>query len=325
MVRRVIRVAGPDPASIAALERRFAAVRQRLGVPEAFPPDVLAAAEQASRAPALPREDLTDIPFVTVDPPGSTDLDQAMALSRRGAGYHVDYAIADVPAFVVVRGPVDLEARRGAARPCTPPTGRRRCTRPCSREGAASLLEGQVRPAFVWRFDLDADGDVLDRRPSSARWCAAGVGWTTARCRRPRTTSARALPIPATTSPGRPCCCGRSASGGWPSRPLEAVPTCPLPEQEVTAIDGRYTLSLRPAVPAEDWNAQLSLLTGMTAATLMLKGGAGVLRTMPAPEPAARRAVPPAGRGPARRMVAAGVPGRDVCAGCVATSRTSSR
>jgi exoribonuclease R len=40
----------------------------------------------------------------------------------------------------------------------------------------------------------------------------------------------------------------------------------------------------RSALPVEDWNAQLSLMTGMAAAQLMVDGGVGILRTMPAPD-----------------------------------------
>ncbi len=47
--------------------------------------------------------------------------------------------------------------------------------------------------------------------------------------------------------------------------------------------DHGFTLEFRPPVPSEEWNAQLSLLTGMAAAAMMLEGGVGVLRTMPAP------------------------------------------
>ena len=61
-----------------------------------------------------------------------------------------------------------------------------------------------------------------------------------------------------------------------------------MPEQQVTARDdGGFTLEFRPPVPAEEWNAQVSLLTGMAAATMMLDAGVGVLRTMPAPTPEA--------------------------------------
>src|SRR3954453_2533924 len=159
MVRRVIRLAGPDPASVAALQQRFAAVRERLEVPDTFPPDVLAAADASARAQRPPALDLTGIPFVTVDPPGSTDLDQALHLERRGDGYHLDYAIADVPSFVPPGGPVDAEARR-RGQTLYAPDQRAPLPPPVLSEGAASLLPDQVRPAFVWRFDLDAACEV---------------------------------------------------------------------------------------------------------------------------------------------------------------------
>ena len=66
----------------------------------AFPDPVLAEAERAAATP-WPREgrlDLRDLPFLTIDPPGSMDLDQAMLLERSGDGYTVRYAIADVAA-----------------------------------------------------------------------------------------------------------------------------------------------------------------------------------------------------------------------------------
>jgi exoribonuclease R len=44
---------------------------------------------------------------------------------------------------------------------------------------------------------------------------------------------------------------------------------------------------LRAPLPVEEHNAQISLLTGMAAAELMLAGGIGLLRTMPAPRPQA--------------------------------------
>ena len=57
----------------------------------------------------------------------------------------------------------------------------------------------------------------------------------------------------------------------------------PMPEQQVTLNDDdHYVLGFRPLVPAEDWNAQVSLLTGMAAADMMLRGKVGILRTMPA-------------------------------------------
>ena len=57
-----------------------------------------------------------------------------------------------------------------------------------------------------------------------------------------------------------------------------------MPEQQIVERpDGGFTIEFRPPVPAEEWNAQISLLTGMAAASMMLEAGVGVLRTMPPP------------------------------------------
>ena len=57
-----------------------------------------------------------------------------------------------------------------------------------------------------------------------------------------------------------------------------------MPEQEVRQQGGEFVVSFRPPLAAEDWNAQISLMTGMAAATLMLRAGVGILRTMPPPD-----------------------------------------
>ena len=45
--------------------------------------------------------------------------------------------------------------------------------------------------------------------------------------------------------------------------------------------DGELRLAYDAPVPAEAWNAQVSLLTGMEAARIMLEGGVGLVRTLP--------------------------------------------
>ncbi len=58
-----------------------------------------------------------------------------------------------------------------------------------------------------------------------------------------------------------------------------------MPEQEIVQLpDGGYRIAAAPQLPVEDWNAQISLMTGMAAADLMLEGKVGILRTMPAPD-----------------------------------------
>ena len=59
----------------------------------------------------------------------------------------------------------------------------------------------------------------------------------------------------------------------------------PLPEQEVDETDGGFRLVFREQLPVEQWNAQVSLLTGMGAASLMVGAGVGMLRTLPPADP----------------------------------------
>jgi len=58
-----------------------------------------------------------------------------------------------------------------------------------------------------------------------------------------------------------------------------------LPEQEVVpSADGGWTVQVRRRMAVEEWNAEISLLTGMSAARMMLDAGIGLLRTLPAAE-----------------------------------------
>ncbi|MDA4894621.1 RNB domain-containing ribonuclease, partial [Streptomyces sp. MS2A] len=61
-----------------------------------------------------------------------------------------------------------------------------------------------------------------------------------------------------------------------------------LPDEEVVRReDGTYAIERRHPLPVEEWNAQLSLMTGMAAAEIMLEARIGVLRTMAQPDDAA--------------------------------------
>jgi exoribonuclease R len=262
-------VAPPDPPD-------FAAIRAEFEVPEDVPADVLAEAERIAARPPLPELDATDIELVTLDPPGSRDLDQAVHLAARGDGYRVTYAIADVGGFVALGGVLDGEARRrGQTVYC--PDRRVPLHPPVLSEGAASLLPGQVAPAVVWSIDLDADGEV-----------------TTVGLRRARVRSRAQLDYPSVQ---------RQADAGTLPEALALLPRVGrllqdraadrgaielgTPEQEVRPTDdGDWTIAFRGDLPVESWNAQISLLTGRCAAGLMLDGGLGVLRTLPPARPA---------------------------------------
>ena len=98
----------------AAAAAGFEAIVDELDLAEQFAEEVLAeAADAAAHGPRTSgHADRTDLELVTIDPPGSTDLDQAVWIgTRRGGGYQVRYAIADVAAFVEPEGAIDRAAR----------------------------------------------------------------------------------------------------------------------------------------------------------------------------------------------------------------------
>src|SRR5690349_21738056 len=141
------------------LAGRLRTLLEELELSREFPPEVRAEAAEMVAANPLPDADRTDLEFVTIDPLGSTDLDQAFTIARDGDGWRVFYAIADVPAFVPPDGALDAEAhQRGQT--IYAADGRIPLHPTAISEDAASLLPDLVRGAFVWEHLLDATGDI---------------------------------------------------------------------------------------------------------------------------------------------------------------------
>ncbi len=232
-------------------------------------------AEQQDAEREATRRDRTDLALVTIDPPGSMDLDQAVRIERRPGGYRVYYAIADVAAFVRPGGELDAEVWR-RTQTVYFPDSRVPLHPPVLSEGAASLLPDQDRPAVLWTIDLDADGEPsqvwLERAlvRSRARYDYAGVQEAVDAGRPPE-------PIELLAEVGK-------------LRLAHAVQRGAIelgtPEQEVTPDAGGWRLTVRAALPVELYNAQISLVTGICAARIMLAGRVGVLRTLPPARPA---------------------------------------
>ncbi|MHC5904532.1 RNB domain-containing ribonuclease [Streptomyces sp. S6] len=276
MPRRPIHVTGAPEAPLRAA---LATLRAELGIPDAFPPEVLAEADRAANTPTLPTHDATDIPFLTIDPPGSKDLDQALHLSRQGTGYRVRYAIADVAAFVTPGGALDAEAQRRVTTLYFP-DGRVPLHPDVFGEGAASLLPNETRPAALWTIDLDPDGRTLavDVRRALVR-SRARLDYQGVQKQLDTGTAEEPLTLLRTIGELREHL--EAERGGI---------SLNVPEQEIVERDDTYELTYRAPLPADGWNAQLSLLTGMAAADLMLSYGTGVLRTLPtAPDGAVGR------------------------------------
>lgn len=256
-----------------------AAIRSELGVPTDFPPAVTAAAVTAATTGpfvAPDRPDRTDLALVTLDPPGSMDLDQAVHLERStdGTGFVVHYAIADVAAWVVPDGPVDVESWVRGQTLYSPDLATPLHPRELS-EGAASLLPDQRRPAVLWTIGLDSDGEVTDT--GLERVWVRSVARLDYR-------GAQADVAAGTLHPSIALLPTVGRLRQQLARRRHAL-TLDLPDVEVVRTDGPrgWSLELRALTDVEAWNAEISLLTGMCAATIMLAGGTGILRTLPEP------------------------------------------
>ncbi|HET9352783.1 MAG TPA: RNB domain-containing ribonuclease, partial [Sphingomicrobium sp.] len=92
------------------LSEGLAAIRTQFQLPAAFPTGAEDEANEAARRSIDHHVDRTALPFVTLDPETSRDLDQAFAIDRSGADMLLHYAIADVGWFVADGGAMDREA-----------------------------------------------------------------------------------------------------------------------------------------------------------------------------------------------------------------------
>ncbi len=272
---RVLRVRTHDDGVAAhRLRDGVDQLRQELGVTPDFPPEVEEAAARAAAAPRLPDLDRTDLPMLTIDPEGARDLDQAMHIARDGDGYVVHYAIADVAAFVTPGDPVDLEANRRGETLYAPDSKVPLHPKVLS-EDAASLLADRTRPALLWSIRLDAEGEGTEVTVERALVrSTAQLTYEQAQAALDDGSAPETVRLLAEVGPLR---LAREAARGGVS--------LPLPEQEVDVEGGHWRLTFRERLPMEDWNAQISLLTGYGAADLMVYARVGLLRTLPPPDP----------------------------------------
>jgi exoribonuclease R len=273
---RVITVRTTDSGPVlgATLRDGIAAIQGEMKVSAEFPAAVERAAAEAAANPRLPDLDLTDLPFVTIDPESAMDLDQAMYLERAGDGFVVHYAIADLAAFITPGDPIDVEANRRGETLYGADSKVRLHPKSIS-EDAGSLLPGQVRPALVWRINVDSTGEGTD----------VTVERALVRSRAKLSYAAVQADLDAGTADemfttlrelGELRLAREAARGGV---------SLPLPEQEIVDQDGTWRLEFRKMLPVESWNAQISLLTGFAAASLMVYARVGLLRTLPPADP----------------------------------------
>jgi exoribonuclease R len=273
---RVITVGTTDPGTVLGetLRDGIAAIQAEMKVSAEFPEAVERAAAEAAANPRLPDLDLTDLAFVTIDPESAMDLDQAMCLERAGDGFVVHYAIADLAAFITPGDPIDVEANRRGETLYGADSKVPLHPRSIS-EDAGSLLPGQVRPALVWRINVDSTGEGTDVTVERARVRSrAKLSYAAVQADLDAGTADEMFTILRELGELR---LAREAARGGVS--------LPLPEQEIVDDGGTWRLEFRRMLPVESWNAQISLLTGFAAASLMVYARVGLLRTLPPADP----------------------------------------
>ena len=250
-----------------ALTEGLAAIRTQYNVPADFPPQVLAAADEAAKRVPTAHVDRTAIPFVTLDPASSTDLDQAFAIEPAGSDLLLRYAIADVAWFVDEGGALDVEAwKRGES--LYLPDGKAALYPPVLGEGAASLLPTGDRPAVIFAVRVAPDGaarlDGVERAVIRSR---AKLAYETVK--------------PADLPSGFAELAARIDAAEDRRGAARVDP----PEQELARNgDGRLQLRFAPREESEDQNAAMSLATNLAVADALLAHHTGLFRVMPGPD-----------------------------------------
>lgn len=258
------------------LRDHVGAIRAELGLSDTFPAGVEQAAGMAARRSIGPEHvDRTDVEFVTLDPPESTDLDQAFTIERgSGDDLLLRYAIADVGWFVRPGDPVDAEAwRRGVT--VYLPDGKVPLYPAVLSEQAASLLPGGPRPAVVFMVRVGAGGEAsLDGVERALVRSRAKLGY--------ETVTLGELPAGFDELSRRMKLAEDRRGAG----------RVEFPEQEVEpAGDDGYRLVLRPRLGSEESNAAMSLATNMAVADALHSAATGLYRVMEAPSERSVRAL----------------------------------
>jgi len=133
------------------------------GLRDNFPDEVIAEADKAKPASKSGREDLTNLPFVTIDPSDARDHDDACYAHAdpdpKNKGGHVIWvAIADVAHYVRAGSALDREAKKRGNSAYFP--DRVVPMLPDRLSGdLCSLHEGVLRPCLAVRMVIDATGE----------------------------------------------------------------------------------------------------------------------------------------------------------------------
>jgi ribonuclease R len=155
IVEVIGRLDDPRAASIIAMHTH--------GVPDEFPEQVIEEANKAKPAQS-PREDLTRIPLITIDPEDARDHDDAVYAEPDGhGGWRVIVAIADVSAYVRVGTALDREAYRRGNSTYFPDRVSPMLPEHLSAD-LCSLKEGELRETFAVEIFFNSSGHKTKHR-----------------------------------------------------------------------------------------------------------------------------------------------------------------
>ncbi|MBB5221503.1 ribonuclease R [Amaricoccus macauensis] len=138
------------------------------GIPDVFPEAALAEAAAAEPMPLGKREDLRDLPLVTIDPSDARDHDDAVCAMAdddpsNPGGHVVWVAIADVAAYVRPGSALDKEARRRGNSSYFPDRVVPMLPEELSGD-LCSLIDNADRPCIAVRMQIGPDGAKRSHR-----------------------------------------------------------------------------------------------------------------------------------------------------------------
>ena len=136
-------------------------------IPDKFEDAIIREAENA-KAVECKREDLTNVPLITIDPADARDHDDAVFAEpdddpKNPGGWKVLVAIADVSAFVPFNSPLDREAYKRANSTYFPDRVASMLPKALS-AGECSLKEGELRCCLAFEMVFSKDGSKLRHR-----------------------------------------------------------------------------------------------------------------------------------------------------------------
>ncbi len=160
IVARLGDPSGPRAVSLIAIHQH--------GIPDQFPDAVIAEADGAAPAPLAKRDDLRDLPLVTIDPVDARDRDDAVYAeadtdAQNPGGHIIWVAIADVAHYVRPGSALDREARKRGNSSYFPDRVVPMLPDVLSGD-LCSLHENVDRACLAVRMRLDAHGTKISHR-----------------------------------------------------------------------------------------------------------------------------------------------------------------